>query len=98
MWRFGLILLIIEKNSPCFTHLYFIKLQNIYFLIGFVAATMVNPVWMVKTRLQLHHGRMGAWECMKRIWQIEGLRGFYRVSVILLKIYEILKLKEILWI
>jgi hypothetical protein len=43
---------------------------------------MVNPVSVVKTRLQLHQGRMGAWECMKRIWQIEGLRGFYRVSAI----------------
>jgi hypothetical protein len=47
-----------------FTSLHY---NNIYFLIGFVAATMVNPVSVVKTRLQLHQGRMGAWECMKRI-------------------------------
>ncbi|CAJ0932033.1 unnamed protein product, partial [Mesorhabditis belari] len=45
---------------------------------GMVAATVVNPIWLVKTRLQLHHGKMGIWAMVKRVHQREGFRGFYR--------------------
>ncbi|GMS84995.1 hypothetical protein PENTCL1PPCAC_7170 [Pristionchus entomophagus] len=46
---------------------------------GFVSATAVNPVWLVKTRLQLLQGsRMGVWAMVRRVYQREGIRGFYR--------------------
>ncbi|CAD6192501.1 unnamed protein product [Caenorhabditis auriculariae] len=45
---------------------------------GFVAASAVNPIWLVKTRLQLHKGPIGIFPMVKRVYQREGLRGFYR--------------------
>ncbi|KAI1705093.1 mitochondrial carrier protein domain-containing protein [Ditylenchus destructor] len=45
---------------------------------GFVTASVINPVWLVKTRLQLHQGRMGVFECIGRIWKKEGPKGFYK--------------------
>ncbi|KAF8363473.1 hypothetical protein PRIPAC_90396 [Pristionchus pacificus] len=46
---------------------------------GFVSATAVNPVWLVKTRLQLLEGsRMGVLAMVRRVYQREGIRGFYR--------------------
>lgn len=45
---------------------------------GLVAATCVNPIWVVKTRLQLNHGQMNARECVKRIWRRDGILGFFR--------------------
>ncbi|VDN85606.1 unnamed protein product, partial [Brugia pahangi] len=45
---------------------------------GFVAATVINPVWLVKTRLQLHKGPLSVTECIKRVWKADGFRGFYR--------------------
>ena len=48
-----------------------------------VAATVVNPIWLVKTRLQLHHGKMGIVAMIRRVYQREGFKGFYRVSTCL---------------
>ncbi|VDK84119.1 unnamed protein product [Litomosoides sigmodontis] len=45
---------------------------------GFVAATVINPVWLVKTRLQLHKGPLSVTECIKRVWRADGFKGFYR--------------------
>uniref|UniRef100_A0A914ZT29 Mitochondrial carrier protein n=1 Tax=Parascaris univalens TaxID=6257 RepID=A0A914ZT29_PARUN len=45
---------------------------------GFVAATVVNPIWLVKTRLQLHKGPLTITECIKRVFRNEGIKGFYR--------------------
>ncbi|KAL6734630.1 hypothetical protein Aduo_005150 [Ancylostoma duodenale] len=45
---------------------------------GFVAASAVNPIWLVKTRLQLHHGKCGILEMIRRVYQREGIRGFYK--------------------
>uniref|UniRef100_A0A0R3RZ89 Mitochondrial carrier protein n=1 Tax=Elaeophora elaphi TaxID=1147741 RepID=A0A0R3RZ89_9BILA len=45
---------------------------------GFVAATVINPVWLVKTRLQLHKGPLSVTECIKRVWRTDGFKGFYR--------------------
>ncbi|GMR37275.1 hypothetical protein PMAYCL1PPCAC_07470 [Pristionchus mayeri] len=46
---------------------------------GFVSATAVNPVWLVKTRLQLLQGsRMGVLAMVRRVYEREGIRGFYR--------------------
>jgi Mitochondrial carrier protein len=48
---------------------------------GFVSSTATNPIWFVKTRLQLDHdsnSKMNVRECIKRIYQQNGLRGFYK--------------------
>ena len=44
---------------------------------------MTNPIWFVKTRLQLdrqgkHGQRMTALECIKRIYKKSGFKGFYK--------------------
>ncbi|CAH0391686.1 unnamed protein product [Bemisia tabaci] len=46
---------------------------------GFTAATATNPIWFVKTRLQLHHNKnLTASECIQRIYKTQGIRGFYK--------------------
>ena len=55
---------------------------------GIVTGTATNPIWMVKTRLQLdkshaekaHAGRQyrNSWDCTKQIVRHEGVRGLYR--------------------
>ncbi|XP_036421164.1 solute carrier family 25 member 36-A-like [Colossoma macropomum] len=52
-------------------------------IAGFTAITATNPIWLIKTRLQLdarNRGeyRMSAIECVRRVYQTDGLRGFYR--------------------
>lgn len=73
---------------------------------GFVAATATNPIWFVKTRLQLDHQRgegMSVRQCVSNIYKGSGLRGFYKgitasymgisETVIHFVIYEALKKK-----
>lgn len=49
---------------------------------GIATGTVTNPIWVVKTRLQLEHqaGKLpgGSLEMIKRILREEGLRGFYK--------------------
>lgn len=45
---------------------------------GWAAATVVNPISVIKTRLQLHNGRMGFLECGSRIRRREGIPGFFK--------------------
>nr|XP_061797659.1 solute carrier family 25 member 36-A-like isoform X2 [Nerophis lumbriciformis] len=52
-------------------------------MAGFTAITATNPVWLIKTRLQLDarnrgERRISALECVRRVYQSDGLRGFYR--------------------
>lgn len=52
-------------------------------LLWFTAITATNPIWLIKTRLQLDarnrgERRMNAFECVRRVYQAEGWRGFYR--------------------
>ncbi|XP_065123249.1 solute carrier family 25 member 36-A [Paramisgurnus dabryanus] len=52
-------------------------------LAGFTAITATNPIWLIKTRLQLDarnrgERRMSAFECVRRVYRSDGLRGFYR--------------------
>ncbi|XP_068173873.1 solute carrier family 25 member 36-A-like isoform X2 [Antennarius striatus] len=54
-----------------------------YLGLRFTATTATNPIWLVKTRLQLDtrkrgEQRMSALECVRRVYQADGLRGFYR--------------------
>lgn len=48
---------------------------------GFTAATLTNPLWLIKTRLQLdqsRHGVLTVRQCIKNIYRELGLRGFYK--------------------
>ncbi|KAG8445343.1 hypothetical protein GDO86_010213 [Hymenochirus boettgeri] len=50
---------------------------------GFTAITATNPIWLIKTRLQLDarnrgEKRMNAFECIRRVYNADGLKGFYR--------------------
>ncbi|KAL6105032.1 slc25a36 [Pungitius sinensis] len=52
-------------------------------MAGFTAITATNPIWLIKTRLQLDarnrgEQQMSAFECMRRVYRSQGLRGFYR--------------------
>lgn len=71
---------------------------------GFVSTTASNPIWVIKTRLQLDNKKgtsLTAFQCVRRIHAKEGLRGFYKgltasyfgisETVIHFVIYETLK-------
>lgn len=48
---------------------------------GFMASTLTNPIWFVKTRLQLDFNkdnRMTAMQCVRRIYATSGILGFYK--------------------
>ncbi|PCH36432.1 mitochondrial carrier [Wolfiporia cocos MD-104 SS10] len=50
---------------------------------GIATGTATNPVWVVKTRLQLSQSsgeRLvgGSWDMIKQIFRQEGIRGFYK--------------------
>jgi len=74
---------------------------------GLSAATATNPVWLVKTRLQLDRGagnkRMTYSFCIRNVYRESGVRGFYKgvqasylgiiETVIHFVIYEQLKLR-----
>ncbi|XP_041479604.1 solute carrier family 25 member 36-A-like [Lytechinus variegatus] len=49
---------------------------------GFISCTLTNPIWMVKTRMQLDERKGPAYnnmlKCARHVYQSEGLRGFYR--------------------
>ncbi|KAM6439271.1 solute carrier family 25 member 33-like isoform 1-T1 [Rhynochetos jubatus] len=50
---------------------------------GVASATLTNPIWLVKTRMQLEARAKGeaasnALQCAVRVYHAEGLRGFYR--------------------
>ena len=75
---------------------------------GFTTCTMTNPVWFLKTRLQLECSRYGGnqkglWRTIQNIYRKEGLRKFYcgltasylgiGETVINFLIYEQMKIK-----
>ncbi|XP_061492638.1 solute carrier family 25 member 33-like [Rhineura floridana] len=50
---------------------------------GITSSTLMNPIWLVKTRIQLEarakdERRTSGFQCAVRIYHTEGLRGFYR--------------------
>ncbi|XP_072036660.1 solute carrier family 25 member 36-A-like isoform X2 [Amphiura filiformis] len=48
---------------------------------GFTACTITNPIWFVKTRLQLdttHGAYRNSWQCIRYTYKNDGLRGFYK--------------------
>ncbi|XP_076315337.1 solute carrier family 25 member 36-A-like isoform X2 [Tachypleus tridentatus] len=73
---------------------------------GFVSCSLTNPIWLVKTRLQLDQrtsGTVSARTCIQEIYCSEGIRGFYKglsasyfgisETVIHFVIYEFVKRK-----
>ncbi|XP_054159159.1 mitochondrial carrier protein Rim2-like [Oppia nitens] len=73
---------------------------------GFVSCTLTNPIWFVKTRLQLDQSKYGAttaWICIKDLYKQSGVRGFYKgitasyfgisETIIHFVIYEYIKAK-----
>uniref|UniRef100_A0A8C6SU15 Solute carrier family 25 member 36a n=1 Tax=Neogobius melanostomus TaxID=47308 RepID=A0A8C6SU15_9GOBI len=52
-------------------------------MAGFTAITATNPIWLIKTRMQLDarnrgERRMNALDCVRRVYQMDGLKGFYK--------------------
>lgn len=45
---------------------------------GFVSCTLTNPIWLVKTRLQLSRESITVRQCVKNIWITSGFTGFYK--------------------
>lgn len=50
---------------------------------AFVTNSLMNPIWMVKTRMQLERKVRGSkqrntLQCARYVYQTEGIRGFYR--------------------
>jgi len=48
---------------------------------GFSSSTFTNPIWFIKTRLQLDqqiNSRLTALQCMSRIYREHGIFGFYK--------------------
>lgn len=43
---------------------------------------MTNPIWFVKTRLQLDGQNITAWECIKRIYTKTVNKVYYRTNII----------------
>ncbi|XP_050412192.1 solute carrier family 25 member 36 [Patella vulgata] len=75
---------------------------------GFIASTLTNPIWFVKTRLQLDQKResnLKCSDCVRQVYNRSGLLGFYKgisasyfgitETVIHFVIYEHLKEKLI---
>ncbi|XP_042199627.1 solute carrier family 25 member 33 [Callorhinchus milii] len=50
---------------------------------SFITNTLMNPIWLVKTRMQLESRKrsekvMNAFQCAKHVYRAEGFKGFYR--------------------
>lgn len=49
---------------------------------GIVTSTVTNPIWMIKTRLQLDRAPVkmyqNTWDCIKKTVQKEGVHSLYR--------------------
>lgn len=49
---------------------------------GIATATATNPIWLIKTRMQLQqsHNRIytNSWDCLKKVIRSEGVRGLYK--------------------
>ncbi|XP_050530921.1 mitochondrial carrier protein Rim2 isoform X2 [Daktulosphaira vitifoliae] len=49
---------------------------------GFASCSATNPIWLVKTRLQLDLNKNGqrltAGQCIRRIYRTTGIKGFYK--------------------
>ena len=75
-----------RRRAPWTVHLYSAVCS------GLVTSTVLNPIWLVKTRLQLQSNQSpeaagknaslvnyrNTFDAVRRIWREEGVRGFYK--------------------
>jgi len=56
------------------------SIAYLFVILGFCSTTVTCPVWVLKTRLQLNKRRGGSTlrDCISKLYQTEGIRGFYR--------------------
>ncbi len=100
---FSLVSILFYRNFPTDSPLVHILSAS---CAGFTAATCTNPIWFIKTRLQLDYdskNKMTVRQCIQRIYKTSGLIGFYKgitasyfgisETVIHFVIYEALKAK-----
>lgn len=47
---------------------------------GLSASTVINPVWFIKTQLQLHNGKqkLTITDCIKEAYKLHGFKAFFR--------------------
>lgn len=45
---------------------------------GVVTTTCTSPIWVVKTQMQLENRKITAQKCVRQIYRMDGIRGFYR--------------------
>lgn len=49
---------------------------------GFVTSTVTNPIWLIKTRLQLDRSKgkhyTSSWHCLRQVVRTEGITSLYR--------------------
>ncbi|UJR36448.1 hypothetical protein I4U23_029171 [Adineta vaga] len=45
---------------------------------GIAMSTCTNPLWFVKTRLQLDQGNLRANDVIRKVYREDGIRGFYK--------------------
>ncbi|ETO26355.1 hypothetical protein RFI_10784 [Reticulomyxa filosa] len=48
------------------------------YIAGAVSVIMTNPIWMIKTRLQIQNEYKGFANCAIRVYREEGISKFYR--------------------
>lgn len=78
---------------------------------GFVSSSITNPIWFVKTRLQLDYNsklQMTVRQCIKRVYAQGGIPAFYKgitasyfgicETVVHFVIYEFIKSKLVGWL
>ena len=72
----------LEHNLPAVSSTHIIFVSGI--LAGIVTSTATNPIWVVKTRLQLDKSITGtrrykhSLDCLSQIWRHEGFKGLSR--------------------
>lgn len=67
-------------NGLCSPETHFVHLCSAV-IAGISATTATNPIWFVKTRLQLDQkveSKLTCRECIRNIYQQNGIRGFYK--------------------
>ena len=92
-------------NIDSLTLFYHLKLQLLkFYILGFISSCATNPIWLVKTRLQLDRSQSSLPMVIRRIFAEGGILSFWKgltaswwgisETVIHFVIYE--KLKECL--
>ncbi|XP_023932010.1 mitochondrial carrier protein Rim2-like, partial [Lingula anatina] len=67
-------------NAVCAPDTWVVHLSSAA-VAGFTACTLTNPIWLVKTRLQLDQKKNGSLtmrQCILKIGRTQGIPGFYK--------------------